>query len=70
MRSHACLFSLTVFTLVAVPAVGFSQDQKGQTHAMKGDVPGPIHRRLNDLAGTWDVALQYELGMTHTRRQS
>ena len=29
---------------------------------MKPDVPGPIHERLNDLAGSWDVALTYTLG--------
>jgi Protein of unknown function (DUF1579) len=62
MKSHACLFATIVSGLVAASAVGLAQDGRDQTKAAKGDPPGPIHRRLNDLAGSRDVAIQYTLG--------
>jgi hypothetical protein len=62
MKSHAWLFVVVVSGLVASSTVGLAQDGRDQTQAVKGDLPGPIHRRLNDLAGTWDVAIQYKLG--------
>jgi hypothetical protein len=62
MRWHAWLFALIVSGLVAAPAAGLAQDGRDQSKTVKGDSPGPIHHRLNDLAGTWDVAIQYKLG--------
>lgn len=64
MRSHAWFFALIVPGLLAAPALGHAQDGPDQGKAAKGDSPGPVHQRLNDLAGTWDVAIQYKLGDT------
>ena len=43
-------------------AVGLAQEDRDQGQAAKADLPGPVHQRLNELAGTWDVVVQYMLG--------
>ncbi len=35
---------------------------QGEPRKLTSDVPGPVHQRLDDLAGAWDVAIQYKLG--------
>lgn len=62
MKSHAWFLATVVGGLVVAPSVGLSQDGPDQAKAVKRDSPGPVHRRLNDLVGTWDVAIQYKLG--------
>jgi Protein of unknown function (DUF1579) len=62
MRSYARLVALFFFAVVVAPSAGFSQESQNQNRTVKADEPGPIHKRLNDLAGTWDVALLYTLG--------
>jgi hypothetical protein len=48
--------------LVILPAVGLAQDDKGQKEAVKQDVPGPVHKRLGELAGNWNVTVTYIIG--------
>jgi len=62
MKLRAWLLAMAVSGLFVASAVGFSQEGRDQAKAVKGDSPGPVHGRLNDLAGTWDVAIQYTLG--------
>ena len=61
MRSLVWVFALIASGLAAAPAVGLSQEGRDQAQAMKRDVPGPIHQRLNELAGSWDVAVRYTI---------
>jgi Protein of unknown function (DUF1579) len=43
-------------------ACAFSQEKKDQPPRVAADVPGPVHQRLGELVGSWDVAIQYKLG--------
>jgi Protein of unknown function (DUF1579) len=62
MRSLNRIAALTVLGLVLAPAVGYSQEKRGQDRAVPVDVQGPVHHRLDDLAGSWDVTVRYNLG--------
>jgi hypothetical protein len=61
MRLRLWFPALVVCGLVAPPA-GISQERRDQDHAVKPDKPGPFHKRLDKLAGSWDVALRYTIG--------
>jgi hypothetical protein len=62
MKSLAWLRALILCVVVASPAIGVFQESRDQNHAKKPDLPGPIHHRLGELAGTWDVVVRYQLG--------
>jgi hypothetical protein len=62
MRSLVWFFALFAGSLTVGPAVAVSQDDRNRGRAAEADVPGPIHERLNGLAGSWDVAIRYKLG--------
>jgi len=62
MRLRVGFFALIVCGVVVAPAAGLAQEDRDKGGAVKADVPGPIHQRLNDLAGTWDVVVRYKLG--------
>ena len=62
MRSYTRFFALIVSGLLVAPSAGLSQESQNQNRSVKADEPGPVHKRLSDLAGTWDVALLYTLG--------
>jgi hypothetical protein len=62
MRSLNRIAALIVLGLALAPAVGYSQEKRGQDRAVPVDVPGPVHLRLDDLAGSWDVTVRYYLG--------
>jgi hypothetical protein len=47
--------------LILVRARLLAQESKDQPK-LTPDGPGPVHERLGNLAGTWDVAIQYRLG--------
>ena len=49
------IFTLITSGLVILPPAGLAQDDKGQKEGMKQDLPGPVHKRLGELAGTWNV---------------
>jgi hypothetical protein len=62
MKSFAWLSALLLAACVfAGSAANPQEDQKKQS-AVKEDLPGPVHKRLTDLAGTWDVTVQYKMG--------
>jgi hypothetical protein len=62
MRSHEWLPALLVGGLVLGASTGRSQEAQEKIRAVNADVPGPVHQRLNELAGNWDVAIKYKLG--------
>ena len=62
MRIYARWISLIIAALVVAPSPGLSQEGQDRNRSVKADEPGPVHKRLNDLAGTWDVVLLYTLG--------
>jgi Protein of unknown function (DUF1579) len=62
MKSHAWILVMLGSSLLLAPSVGRSQENRDQDRAAKSDEPGPVHKRLNELVGSWDVALLYTLG--------
>jgi hypothetical protein len=62
MRVRAWFFALIFPSVVLATKPALCQDEGAKGHAANADVPGPIHERLNNLAGNWDVAIQYKLG--------
>jgi hypothetical protein len=61
MRVCVWFPALVVCGVVGPPA-GVSQEKRDQGQAVKADMPGPVHKRLDNLAGSWDVALRYTIG--------
>ncbi len=51
-----------VLGLILASTTALSQQEQPKRDRVQPDLPGPIHNRLNELAGTWDVALRYQLG--------
>jgi hypothetical protein len=62
MRFRSRFFALLAASLSLLPARSPAQESKNQPTKVAPDGPGPVHQRLNDLAGKWDVAIQYKLG--------
>jgi hypothetical protein len=62
MSLHVSFSALSVMCLLVTSGAGRSQENGDQRRAMKPDGPGPVHRRLDDLVGNWDVAVQYKFG--------
>jgi hypothetical protein len=62
MRSYTFAFALIITGLVVAPSAGLSGEGRDQDQTVKPDGLGPVHKRLAELAGTWDVALEYTLG--------
>jgi len=44
------------------PVVSLGQESKDRPAKLAPDAPGPVHQRLNEMVGRWDVAIQYKLG--------
>jgi Protein of unknown function (DUF1579) len=61
MRAIVWFPALIICGLIVATPVGHCQESREQGRAAKTDEPGPIHRRLNELAGIWDVTIQYTL---------
>jgi hypothetical protein len=58
-----CRFSaIFAACLSLAPAGSLAQERREEPRKLTPDVPGPVHQRLDDLAGAWDVAIQYKLG--------
>jgi hypothetical protein len=62
MRFRSRFWALLAACLSLVPAQSLAQATKDQPQRPTPDGPGPVHARLQDLAGKWDVAIQYKLG--------
>jgi hypothetical protein len=62
MRSQRSLVAFVTTGLILASSAAFTQDDKKQDPGGKVDVPGPIHKRFCDLAGSWDVSIRYVLG--------
>jgi hypothetical protein len=62
MRSFGWLPALSLAAWLCAGSAGLSQKDRQNQNAVKADVPGPIHKRLTDLAGNWDVTVQYKIG--------
>jgi hypothetical protein len=62
MKSLASVAAFVVLGLFMAPSVGNAQEERKKSRAANEDVPGPVHHRLDDLAGTWDVVVRYNLG--------
>jgi hypothetical protein len=62
MRSHNSMIAFVTTGLVLVMSVAFAQDDKKQDQTARADAPGPVHKRLGELAGTWDVSTRYIFG--------
>jgi Protein of unknown function (DUF1579) len=62
MNVRKWLFAWITAGVVISPATGLAQEDKAQKEGMRQDLPGPIHKRLGELAGTWDVSVRFILG--------
>jgi len=48
--------------LLLTPATGLSEGKKAKPPDVAADKPGAVHKRMDSLAGSWDVELSYVLG--------
>jgi Protein of unknown function (DUF1579) len=62
MRSHKSMIAFVATGAALAMSVAFAQDDKKQDQTARGDSPGPVHKRLAELAGTWDVSTRYVIG--------
>jgi Protein of unknown function (DUF1579) len=62
MKSLTSVGAFVVLGLVLAPPFGNAQEDRKKSQAEHGDAPGPVHHRLDDLAGTWDVVVRYTIG--------
>jgi hypothetical protein len=62
MRSSALLPALSLAAWFCFSSTGAAQEDSQKKHAVREDLPGPVHKRLTDLAGSWDVTVQYKIG--------
>ena len=62
MRFPRILIAAFALSLSLMPASLLAQQSKDQPAEPAADDPGPMHQRLGELAGTWEVAIQYKLG--------
>jgi Protein of unknown function (DUF1579) len=62
MKSFACLPALLLAAWVCTGSSAFSQEDRQEQGAVREDTPGPVHKQLSELAGVWDVTIQYKLG--------
>ncbi len=62
MRFRSGFFALAAVSLSWLPASSLAQQSHEEPRKLTPDKPGPVHERLNELAGNWDVAIQYKLG--------
>jgi hypothetical protein len=65
MRFHRWLWTLAVAgsTLILVSGrTGAQQEKKGEQNRPPADAPGPMHKHLSVLAGSWEVATTFRMG--------
>lgn len=62
MKAHRALLALAVTCLSAAPCPAFSQDRADRKPSENADEPGPVHKQFGELAGNWDVVIQYTIG--------
>jgi hypothetical protein len=62
MRPVLALHALCALCLIVPPPRASSQETKDQPPKVAPDVPGPVHKRLGELAGSWSVTIQYKIG--------
>jgi hypothetical protein len=62
MHLRTWIFAWITTGLVILPGSGLAQEDNGQKEGPKPDLPGPIHKRLGELAGSWNVSVKYIFG--------
>jgi hypothetical protein len=62
MKSVSLLCIIAVVGLLTVPCIGNCQEKKDKPAAMPVDGPGPVHKQMESLAGSWDVEVTYVFG--------
>jgi hypothetical protein len=62
MKLRRPLLTLTMSYLVFAPSVAFSQEGADRKQSQPADEPGPAHKQFGELAGNWDVVIQYTIG--------
>jgi hypothetical protein len=67
MSSLKRLCGIVAAGLFLVPMVGSSQEKKDKAPEGELDGPGPVHKQMEPLAGSWDVEVKFILdGKEHT----
>ena len=62
MRSHHSTIVFVATGLILASSAAFAQDDKKQSQADTPRMPGSVHKRLGELAGTWNVSIRYIIG--------
>ena len=67
MSSLQRLCGIMAAGLFLVPMTGSSQEKKDKAAEAEPDGPGPVHKQMEPLAGSWDVEVKFILdGKEHT----
>jgi hypothetical protein len=61
MRLFPWLYGLTVAGLFVLPSIGISHETKSKPAQVPADPPGPVHKQMESLAGSWDVDITFIL---------
>jgi hypothetical protein len=59
MKSVSLLCGIAVVGFLSVPSLGNCQEPKPKATQMPVDGPGPVHKQMENLAGSWDVEVTY-----------
>jgi hypothetical protein len=59
MKLRAQIFACLALGVGLSGVAGIAQDDKKAAQTVKPDLPGAIHGRLAELAGSWDVTIKY-----------
>lgn len=62
MKSHNSFIAFVATALALACSAALAQDDKKQGETLSPGLPGPVHKRLAELAGTWDVSTRYVIG--------
>jgi len=55
-----------VTAALLLPLAGSAQDGNNKPTSAQGDAPGPVHKQMDVLAGSWDVDVKYVIaGQAH-----
>jgi hypothetical protein len=63
MNSKSYWFAISAATWLAIAPAAWADDKKEQAIQANEDGPGQVHKQLDVLAGTWNVAIKFKLGV-------
>ncbi len=55
-------WGIALLAFLIIPVAGRCQEHKDKPAQHSADGPGPVHKQMESLAGSWDVEVAYVLG--------